>query len=222
MCDGRVFGPQLAELRMRIGTIVPSVPTADTVEQMALDLLDALPECFFLAGHSMGGIVAMEMYRVAASRICGLALISTNHRAESSDINELRQQRIARVNNGQLVAVMRDEMKPAYLADTPHKSAILDLIMKMAVELGPKVFARQSEAIRHRQDYSHVLKNLYLPVALIFGTEDRLCPPAYHSAMHHILPNSSLQAVPGAGHIPMLEQPASFCHHLFEWLETNS
>ena len=170
----------------------------------------------------MGGIVAMEILRVAASRVCGLALISTNHRAESRNNTELRQQRIARIRKGQLVAVMRDEMKPTYLAESPRRKPILDLIMTMAVELGPDVFARQSEAIQSRRDYSLVLQNLQLPVTLIFGTEDRLCPPANHRAMHQILPDSRFRAIPEAGHIPMLEQPESMCQHLCEWLGIDS
>ena len=63
------------------------------------------------------------------------------------------------------------------------------------------------------------LERLQLPVALVYGTEDTLCPPDYHFAMQRILPNSRLCPVPDAGHMPMLEKPRTFGSHLLDWLK---
>ncbi|MCY4542095.1 MAG: alpha/beta hydrolase [Rhodobacteraceae bacterium] len=220
MCDRRVFAWQMPRLRQAAGSVLVPVPMADTIERMARDVVDAVPGSFSVAGHSLGGIVAMEIARLAPSRIRRLALISTNHRSERSEVAELRKDRVARVTRGQLETVMREEMKPAYLAESSRKVETLDLIMRMAVDLGPSAFVLQSQAIMTRRDYSSTLKQVQLPVALVYGTEDTLCPPDYHFAMSRILPNAVLCPVPDAGHMPMLEQPERFCSHMLAWLET--
>ena len=62
-----------------------------------------------------------------------------------------------KVRAGALASVMRDEMKPNYLADGPERGAILDLCMDMALAVGPDAFIRQSVALRDRPDRQETL-----------------------------------------------------------------
>ena len=48
-------------------------------------MLTSAPAKFALAGLSMGGIVAMEVYRRAPERVTRIALMSTNPMAELPD-----------------------------------------------------------------------------------------------------------------------------------------
>ncbi|MEX3010522.1 hypothetical protein [Hoeflea sp. TYP-13] len=68
--------------------------------------------------------------------------MDTNPKAELEDVRQRRAVQMAQVRQGDLRAVIRDEMKPNYLADGPDKPAILDLCMEMAMALGPEVFNR--------------------------------------------------------------------------------
>jgi pimeloyl-ACP methyl ester carboxylesterase len=91
----------------------------------------------------MGGIVAMEMLAQAPGRVERLALLDTNPLAERPEVQARRGPQIARALSGGLASVMRDEMKPNYLAP-PDTQGALDLCLDMALSLGPQVFARQS------------------------------------------------------------------------------
>lgn len=113
---------------------------------------------------------------------------------------------------------MRHDMKPNYLAPGPNKAAVLDLCMDMALDLGPEVFARQSRALRDRQDQQATLAAFKGPALVLMGAEDRLCPLDRHQLMHDLMPQSRLHIIPGAAHLPPLEQPAATLRALRDWL----
>ncbi|MGB0440977.1 MAG: alpha/beta fold hydrolase, partial [Paracoccaceae bacterium] len=65
MCDGRLFGPQVAALSTLRAVMVAPIGARDRIEELAADVLSWAPPRFALAGLSMGGIVAMEVLRQA-------------------------------------------------------------------------------------------------------------------------------------------------------------
>jgi pimeloyl-ACP methyl ester carboxylesterase len=115
--------------------------------------------------------------------------------------------------------VIRDEMKPNYLAAGPRRQAILDLCMDMALGLGPEVFARQSRALRDRADRQAALAAFRGPALILTGAEDMLCPRDRHDLMHALMPQSRLVVIAGAGHLPPLEKPDETTAALRRWLE---
>ena len=218
MCDARMWGDVPAALAPR--AIYPAVPvTGDTIAEMAAAILADAPKRFALAGLSLGGIVAMEILEQAPERVDRLALLDTNPLAEAPDVQARRAPQIARALSGDLMGVMRDEMKPNYLADSSDM-ATLDLCMDMARALGPDVFRRQSLALKGRADRTATLARFAGPALVLMGAHDRLCPRDRHDLMHRLMPQSRLVIVPGAGHLPPLEQPAATTDALKEWLDT--
>lgn len=218
MCDARMWGGIPAALAPR--EVLHHVPTgADTMAELAARALRRAPPRFALAGLSMGGILAMEMLAQAPERVERLALLDTNPRAELPEVQTRREPQIARALAGGLDRVMRDEMKPNYLAAGPGKQAVLDLCMTMALDLGPQVFALQSRALRDRADRQATLAAFEGPALVLMGAEDRLCPRERHDLMHALMPQSRLVIVDGAGHLPPLEQPVETTAALRRWLE---
>ena len=163
--------------------------------------------------------VAMEMMELAPERIAGLALLDTNPKAETADVRALREPQIRKVHGGGLLAVMRDEMKPNYLADGPDRGRILDLCMAMALDFGPEVFVRQSRALQSRADRQATLNSVQVPTLIACGEEDLLCPVERHEMMNRLVSGSRLEVIDGAGHLPTLEQPHITNELLGEWLE---
>lgn len=218
MCDARLWAPQMAAFGRRAVLHAPCTE-AETMADLAAAILAAAPPHFALAGLSMGGIVAMEVLRQAPQRVERLALLDTNPLAETAEVQARRAPQIARALSGGLAAVMRDEMKPNYLAQGPGQGAILDLCMDMALTLGPEVFARQSRALRGRPDQTATLAAFRGPALVMMGVEDRLCPRDRHDLMHRLMPQSRLAVIDGAGHLPTLEKPAETTAELVRWLE---
>ncbi|WP_109312357.1 alpha/beta fold hydrolase [Ruegeria sp. AU67] len=219
MCDARLFGPQIDALSGRMPVMTFPLSRHDSVQAMADDILQNAPAEFALTGLSMGGIVAMEVLRQAPERVSRLALLDTNPLAEKPEVKARRAPQIAAVRDGKLRSVMRDEMKPSYLSDGPNRGAILDLCMAMATDLGPDVFLRQSQALMDRPDQSATLTAYTGKALVLCGQEDRLCPIERHQLMHDLLPDSALEIIEGAGHLPTLEQPQKTTAALIRWLE---
>lgn len=218
MCDARLFAPQLAAIHDRAIMVSP-IAAADTTAELARLVLEAAPQRFALAGLSMGGIVAMEMMAQAPERIGGLCLMDTNPKAESDAVARSREPQIARVREGELRTVMRDEMKPNYLADGPNIGAILDTCMAMAETMGPVAFVRQSRALQTRADRQEVLAGVTVPSLILCGREDTLCPLHRHQLMQGLIEGAELVVVEGAGHLPTLEQPDVTTRAIQAWLE---
>ncbi|WP_171239171.1 alpha/beta fold hydrolase [Ruegeria sp. HKCCA5491] len=219
MCDARLFGPQIQALSGRVPVMTFPLSQHDDVEAMAADTLNHAPPNFALAGLSMGGIVAMEVVRQAQDRVTQLALLDTNPLAEKPEVKARRAPQMAAVSEGRLWDVMRDEMKPNYLADGPPQGAILDLCMAMATDLGPDVFLRQSQALMGRPDQCATLSSYAGKTLVLCGRDDGLCPVERHQMMHDLLPQSTLEIVDGAGHLPTLEKPKETTAALIRWLE---
>jgi pimeloyl-ACP methyl ester carboxylesterase len=218
MCDARMWGPVMGAFAGRAVLHAP-LAEGDTMAELADAVLDLAPQHFALAGLSMGGIVAMEIVARAPERVERLALLDTNPLAEAADVKARRCPQIDRALGGGLAGVMRDEMKPNYLADGRGKAAILELCMEMALALGPDVFASQSRALRDRQDRTATLAAFARPALVLMGMSDRLCPRDRHDLMHRLMLKSALCVVEGAGHLPTLEQPAATATALSQWLE---
>ena len=219
MCDARLFAPQIAAFSGKRAVLLAPIVARDTIEGLAADVLAVAPPRFALAGLSMGGIVAMEMLRQAPERVERIALLDTNPLAETGAAKARRGPQIAAVRAGRLAEIMRDEMKPNYLAEGPQRGATLDLCMEMALDLGPEVFVRQSEALMTRRDQSGALGKARLPALALCGRADTLCPVARHELIAGLIPGAQLEIIEGAGHLPTLEQPEPTNAALTRWLE---
>lgn len=219
MCDARLFGQQINALSNQVPLMSFPLSQQNSIRAMAAEILNNAPPRFALAGLSMGGIVAMDVLRQAPDRVERLALLDTNPLAETPEVKARRAPQMAAVREGRLRQVMRDEMKPNYLADGPRQGAILDLCMAMATDLGPEVFLRQSQALMDRPDQRATLSAYTGKTLVLCGRADGLCPVERHQLMHDLLPDSVLTIIEDAGHLPTLEQPQETTAALIRWLE---
>ena len=218
MCDDRIFAPQIEELVPKRSVHVADISKHDNISDLAADVLSHAPPKFCLVGHSMGGIVAMEICAQDPKRIEKLVLIDTNPLAELEEVKLKREPQISDALSGKLINVIRDEMKPNYLASSENQDIILNICLEMALSLGPKVFINQSRALQTRADQQSNIQSINIPVLIMCGSEDKLCTVERHEMMHNMISNSELKIINNAGHMPTLEQPSETTEVLKEWL----
>ena len=218
MCDSRLFHPQINTLSGEITIILSPVSGFNSVTEIATNILSIMPNRFALAGLSFGGIVALEMIRIAPERILKMALMDTSYSSESTYIANKRTAQILAVQTGKLEEVMMQEHLPNYLADGSTSGAISDLCITMAKQLGKEVFIQQSRALISRIDQTVTLQNIDVPTMILCGAYDRLCNVQTHQNMANLIKGSSFKIVPDAGHLPTLENPTTTNRILREWL----
>ncbi|MCI5111647.1 MAG: alpha/beta hydrolase [Marivita sp.] len=218
MCDARLFEPQIRTFSATHPVMVAPITHGQRIEEIASAILPLLPPKFALAGLSMGGIVAMEILRRAPERVTRVALMDTNCLAETPQIAANREPQIVKVKSGKLTEVMRDELKPNYLAPGPRRPAVLQTVMDMAHTLGPEVFIAQSRALQRRRDQQSTLRKIRQPALVLCGAHDALCPVKRHTFMAELIPHARLVVLDDAGHLPTLETPDETNDALWEWL----
>ena len=80
-----------------------------------------------------------------------------------------------------------------------------------------RIIAMAKSAMRH--NLKKELSKIKIPVCLIWGTDDRVTPPAVAEEFHQLLSNSELNWVEKCGHAPMMERPDQFNAILSKFLE---
>lgn len=213
MCDARQWAHQAATLPQKV--IHADTTQDDNFGAMASRVLRDAPDRFALAGLSMGGILAFEIWRQAPHRVTHMALLDTNPHAEGSERQSLRLEQIREAANGRLRELAVESLKPLYLAEA-HRGdeALLQTVLDMALDLGPDVFRRQSLALMNRVDSVATLETIDCPTLVLCGDEDTLCPLSYHELMAERIPRATPEVVAGCGHLSPMEQPEAVTHAL--------
>jgi pimeloyl-ACP methyl ester carboxylesterase len=207
MLDRRMYEPQLSSLSGNFTTIVADLTRSSSIGQLAADVLRDAPPQFALIGLSMGGIVALEIWRRAPERVTQMGLLNTTAYADRPERRELRLEQIARVETGGLREVTAS-MKTLYLAKKNRgDQRLLQDIMDMGLDLGADVFRRQSLALRERSDNTDLLATITCPTLVLCGREDQLCPVDWHIAMANSIPRADLVILSECGHLSAMEEP---------------
>jgi pimeloyl-ACP methyl ester carboxylesterase len=222
LCDARVWKPVVAELPQQ-PVIVGSMLGAETTPDLAQQLLAQAPARFALAGHSLGGIVALEMAAQQPGRITRLALLDTNARPDPPPNLQARRAAVAQAETLGLERHVREQLWPLYVSSHHQDDERMTaLIVDMAVSLGLEAFRTQSEAAHHRADSRPRLRSIRVPTLVLCGEDDLLCPVDAHREMADGILGAQLTIVPRSGHFALIEQPTIVADHLRAWLRRSN
>ena len=218
LCDATVWATQAQALRPSLDVRVMHFARYDSIGAMAAHVLKNSPDRFLLAGHSMGGRVALEVYRQAPERVQKLALLDTGYGPAATDEAEKRGALVRKAMAEGIDAIAetwaRPMIAPCNLADTELLESILSMVGRMSGE----IYARQTEALLTRPDATPVLSEIRCPTLVLCGRQDTWSPPARHVRMAASIPGSTLRLVDDCGHMSTMEQPDEVLASLQEWI----
>lgn len=165
-----------------------------------------------IAGHSMGGYVALAFVRLFPGRVRGLGLISSQAPADSPERIEGRYKSAAEVAEHGIGSVV-ETMAPKFTVDEK-----LQAFARASMERqSPAAYIGALKAMAARVDSTQLLSSFLFPVVLVHGTSDQLIPIDRAREVKAALPLAYLVEISGAGHIPMMEnkeQTAEALKHL--------
>ncbi len=207
MCDERLFSHQIEYFKNKFEIMVADLTKHESIHQSALDILKVAPKSFILVGLSMGGIVSMEIVRLAQERVSHLVLIDTNPYAEKPHAKTTRKANVKRVKECEVLRAIQTEFISKYFVHKPKEVKLKELCLEMALRLGPDVFIRQSKALINRVSQIKTLKLLECSTLIICGREDQICPLSYHIKMENLIKCSELVVFEKTGHLPTIESP---------------
>jgi pimeloyl-ACP methyl ester carboxylesterase len=190
---------------------------------MAAKVLSEAPAEFALAGLSMGGIVAFEMFRQAPQRIVRIALLDTNPRGELPENLPVRHQQINDIAQGgveSLKTLVSQQLMPKYVFDSEQRLKLEPLVMEMAVDVGSVEFMNQWRALASRADSWSTLKDIRCPTLILCGVHDALCNEKLHRDMALQVKHARLEIIQEAGHLSTLDAPEQVNKALENWLNS--
>ncbi len=180
--------------------------TPYTLTDMAGDLLALLNhlgiEQTCLAGHSMGGYIALAFACAWPGRLRGLGLVASQARADTPEHRQARYEAASAIlKNG--VGQVAEEMSCKLTPDERIQARVRKLIEAQS----PAGLAGALRAMAERQDATPFLPSFHFPAVIVHGEADVLVPVERAREVKAALPQAYLVEVTGAGHMPMLEAP---------------
>jgi pimeloyl-ACP methyl ester carboxylesterase len=206
LCDETIWSHQMHALSYLGKVIIPDFRPANSIEGMAKAVLEIGPDRFFLAGHSMGGRVALEVVRLAPERVERLALLDTGiHPRAASE--EWKRGELVELARSEGMAALAARWLPPMLH--PHHAALLAPLTEMVMRSTPETFANQQRALLDRPDARAVLSGIRCPTLVLCGRQDTWSPVSQHEEIAAAIPHSQLVIVEDCGHMSPIEQPAA-------------
>lgn len=179
----------------------------DSVPEMAASVLAAAPPRFALCGHSLGAIVALDIMRRAPHRVSRLVLIAATARGPGPEQQQAWSDWRVRTEQGDFGGIA-DEFARATLAPAHRGDAgLVAANMRMAHTVGAAGFLRQLRAQTTRPDGLDNLARIDIPVLVLAGELDDICPPPLQRELAQHCPDAEMVTVPGGGHTLPLECP---------------
>jgi pimeloyl-ACP methyl ester carboxylesterase len=221
----QMWQPQLEDLKSYARLLAPdlrghgdsqAVPEPYSMDLFADDLaefLDALhvDEPVVLCGLSMGGYIAFAFFRKYAHRLRGLILVATRAIPDSPEARQGREA-AAILARQRGVAVIAEGMAPRLLSPKTLASnpQLVERTRAIMLHNSLEGVLGDLAALKDRPDSTSTLAQINLPTLIIAGADDQLIPLEETEAMHSAISQSQMIVIPGAGHLPNLEQPQLF------------
>ena len=183
-------------------------------------LLDRLAiESAVIGGLSMGGYVALAMWRRHPERVRGLMLFDTRAGAETEQSLLKRAEQIETVQKRGTRALAED-MIPVLLGATTRERhpETIARVRSMISRASVQGVVDAVNAMMDRPDSVPMLATINVPTLIVCGTEDTVTPPEDSRLMHDRISGSALEMIEGAGHLSSLERPAAVNHVMREFL----
>jgi 3-oxoadipate enol-lactonase len=209
----RAFAGRLAVVAPNLPGFGGSEPAGDVmtmsaaaercIQQMDAAGLDDAVVC----GLSMGGYVALELWRTARQRISGLILANTRSGPDSSDLAAARRSLAARLQH-EGSAFLVDSPPPLLSAGASKE--LWDHVKSLIASQPAGSIAAAALGMAARPDSTPDLAGIDVPSLVITSAQDTLITPDASSPMAELIPGAELAVIEGAGHLSNLEGSSRF------------
>jgi len=231
----RAWGSQSSALASRARVIRPDLRGIGAssvaggpylMETLAGDVaavLDALSiDRTAIAGHSLGGYVALAFARMFTERLTRLALVCSRLQGDSEGTARGRHQLADRIESERDIEPAIEAYVPRLFAQRTLENdpGAVESARAMAREIDPFGAAAMLRGMAQRLDSSDIAGDLDVPVLIVAGECDRIVSREEAQAMRDAFPRAELRFIRKCGHLPMLEAPHELTEILLKFLES--
>jgi pimeloyl-ACP methyl ester carboxylesterase len=219
----RSWRPQLADLADELAVVAWDLPvydaatTADGRPSMAdyADDLAALVEHVggqrsHVLGISMGGVLALEFYRLYPDRVSTLVLADTycgGGTLPEPERSARLARRLAAAEAPTLAALARARAPELFSAQAD--AALVQEAEAIMAAIPPAGYRQRATALAHT-DLRAVLPRVAVPTLVLWGDQDTVLPLAESEVLRDGIAGADLVVIEGAGHASNQERPTEF------------
>jgi pimeloyl-ACP methyl ester carboxylesterase len=223
LCDWAYWHAQQEALEDICDVLIPNYGELDSITAMAEHVLARAAARFVVCGHSMGGRIVLEIYRLAPERVLGLGLFGTAYRAPDSNEERERelQQLSAQADRAEALGMRAFGHEWALRllpAERRGDDVLVAAITEMVARQSPAIIRAQSHAGATRREYRDLLPRIRRPALICAGALDVLRSIGPHQEMAAAIPNARLVVIPAAGHMMSMERPCETSAEIRSWL----
>ena len=226
LCDAAVWAAQAAALEDLARIRIANHGLRDSLGAMAEAIIAYAPPRFAIAGHSMGGRVALEVIRRAGPRVTGLALLDTGYLpvagGEAGERERAERQKLLELARSEgMRALGRRWLRiPMIYFDRLQDTQLVDDILDMFERKSYAIFEAQVRALLARPDASALLPLIRCPTLVLCGRDDAWSQLQAHREMAALIPDSTLISIPECGHMATMERPQPVSQAMRNWLQS--
>ncbi len=218
LCDDAVWRHQIEHLSDLVHIIVPDYRNCDSITAMAETVLVDAPGSFAVAGHSMGGRVALELFRLAGERISRIALLDSATGPAASGEEEKRMGWVELARNEGMAALADTWLPPMVHPERRADRVFMGSLTAMIERLTPEQFHGEIRALLARPDATPLLGSIHCPALVLCGRQDSWCSPESHAEMAAAIDGAEFEIVEDCGHMAPVERPEEVTAALRRWL----
>lgn len=213
LSDKRVWSHQASHLADLVDCQIIPLTTNNTMQDLAQTVLEQIKGNFYLAGHSMGGWLALELARMVPERILKLCLLNTSAEPDSTEKRQNRIEMMDSVAKGGFRAIAQD-IAQRYV----YNRMVKEEVFSMFLRVGEQAFLNQEQILLTRQESQSFLSQLSIPTLIIHAKQDQVFSLAVHQELVDKIPNAKLAIIEDCGHMSPIESPQTITAFLRFWL----
>jgi pimeloyl-ACP methyl ester carboxylesterase len=222
LCDAYTYAHQKRALEGEFDVRVLDFFGLDSMTAMAERVLNEAPERFSVCGFSMGGRVALQIFRLAPERMERLCLLDTGVTAAAPGEAEKRQALVDLAWKEGMDALVRTWLPPMLHPDRREDPAFTGPLGDMIRRASPDIFEKQIRALVNRPDPGPLLPTINFPTVVAVGRQDEWSTVEQHEDFAKLIPNARMVVIEDSGHFTPVEQPDALTAILREMMAMNA
>lgn len=228
--DRRLWYNVIPELE-RTRVIIPDLPGVgnstllqsgctmnDYADCMAAILEKEQIKTCVMAGHSMGGYVALAFAQKYQDKLAGLSLVHTTAYADDADRRQKRDQVIAFLNEQGALAFV-NAFIPGPFAPGYSNEDELKKLKHWAADCTRQGLIAAVNAMKNREDLTPLLASIKVPVQWIIGKLDPIFPCTTSLQQATLSKMSMIDLLRDCGHMGMIEKPEEIAEGLTRFID---
>lgn len=210
-----LFQHQINHLNDIADILVVELTDVNSPFAMTDKILKLAPERFMLAGHSIGGWVALRLMKIAPEKIIKLCILNTAARGIESTELASRQSVLTRVEKGEFREIASEIARQFTFNKTAQEA-----VSQMFLQVGEQALINQTHAMMAREDLRDILPTIHCPTWVVHAEQDQRFSLDMLKEVSHLIPHATLKILYQCGHMSPMEKPDDVTDLMRCWINT--